>query len=469
MSRRIERLLVVLVGALVLLFGARPARACQYATCQSAGAVTLPSGADLSLPFKAGEHVYLLSGYGPTGGSSLHCRASDSSCANDWYALDLNLPDHSNHGKGQPVLAAADGTVLDAGWGSQGWANYGQRVYIHHDFGDGHVYTTMYAHLDTITVKTGDKVKKGDQIGTLGQSCQGALSCSSFSTPHTHFAVHRDANFGGTGSGGSYGGHAVIPEPLDGYTGLTQGQTLTSKNNGTTTPPQTGCNIIIQPTGTTLEEDGPCGEAVNGPLSDMNGHGGHAFWSTADTPDPNYVQGLFWHLVFAQAGTYQLSAYVPALTNATTGATYKIQYAGAATTKVLIDQSLTQGGWVDLGSFDFDAGGNQWVRLGDNYVNASDNGKSFAIDALRATPVSGSDAGTATDAGVPGDAGADATAPFDAAGLPDSSSDAAPGRGGTTAGSSGGCGCRLGGRAPSAPPALFALLGLGLFVLRRRG
>ncbi len=468
MSRHFERLLVFLVSGLLLLLGTHSARACQYATCQSAGAVSLPSGADLSLPFKAGEHVYVLSGYGPTGGSSLHCRASDSSCANDWYALDLNLPDYPNHGKGQPVLAAADGTVLAAGWGSAGWANYGQRVYIHHDFGDGHVYTTMYAHLDTITVKAGDTVKKGDKIGTLGQSCQGALSCGSFSTPHTHFAVHRDANFGGTGTGGSYGGHAVIPEPIDGYTGLSQGQTLTSKNNGTTTPPPTGCNIVIQPTGTTLEEDGPCGEAVNGPLGDMSGHGGHAFWSTADTPDPNYAQGLFWHLVFAQAGTYQLSAYVPALSNATTGATYKIQYAGGATTKVLIDQSLTHGGWVDLGSFDFDAGGNQWVRLGDNYVNASDNGKRFAIDALRVAPVSASDAGTSTDAGAPADAGADAIPLLDAGGIPDSSSEGGlPSRGGTSAASSG-CGCRLGSSVPAAPGALLVLLGLGVFVLRRR-
>ena len=134
---------------------------------------------------------------------------------------------------------------------------------------------------------------------------------------------------------------------------------------------------------------------------------------------------------------------------------------------MLIDQSLTQGGWVDLGSYDFAAGDKQWVRLGDNYVNASDNGKSFAIDALRVTPVAGADAGTTTDAGVPGD---------DAGVLPDAAPDsggvdadaATPSRGDTSAGSSGGCGCHLGHSAPEPPFALLSLLGLGLLSLRRR-
>jgi len=43
-----------------------------------------------------------------------------------------------------------------------------------------------------------------------------------------------------------------------------------------------------------------------------------------------------------------------------------------------------------------------------------------------------------------------------------------PSRGGTSSGSGGGCGCRVGRSAPSAPPALLLAFGLGLFVLRRR-
>jgi hypothetical protein len=93
------------------------------------------------------------------------------------------LPDRPDSGKGEPVLAIADGTVLDADWGSSGWSNYGQRVYMIHDGGDGHTYTSMVAHLHTIDVSAGQSVRAGDQLGTLGQSCEGELSCPSFSTP----------------------------------------------------------------------------------------------------------------------------------------------------------------------------------------------------------------------------------------------------------------------------------------------
>ena len=121
---------------LLLPWLASPAAACEYDDCHSDGAVSLPGELELHLPFEEGERVQVLSGYGPSAGSSLHCRARDSPCANDCYALDLVLPDHSNSGKGEPVVAVADGTVIDADWGSSGWANYGQRVSLEHEPGD---------------------------------------------------------------------------------------------------------------------------------------------------------------------------------------------------------------------------------------------------------------------------------------------------------------------------------------------
>ncbi|MEZ4219385.1 MAG: peptidoglycan DD-metalloendopeptidase family protein [Polyangiaceae bacterium] len=352
----------------------------------ASGVVSLPPGFDLSFPFKAGENVKLLSGYGPTAGSSLHCRSKDTGCANDFFALDLVLPDHPNSGKGQPVLAAAGGTVIAAGWGSSGWAAYGQRVYIQHDPGDGHKYTTLYAHLDSLNVSQGQKVNKGDVIGTLGQSCNGAKSCSNFSTPHVHFSVHRDSNFGGTGSGGSYAGRATRPEPLDGATGLQQGQTHTSKNGQSTPPPPQTCDLVIPPSETLVEDDTPC-LSPSGTLSETSlGLGGHAYHATQDTPDPDYAKGAFWMLDFAQAGNYDVWAWVPGgLGNLTPEASYKIQFAGTSQ-KVTIDQANAAGGWAHLGSFAFAAGGNQWVRLGDNYLSASSQGKTFAIDALKIAP-----------------------------------------------------------------------------------
>ncbi|MBD3763732.1 MAG: peptidoglycan DD-metalloendopeptidase family protein [Rhodobacterales bacterium] len=63
---------------------------------------------------------------------------------------------------GTPILAAGDGTVIQAGWSS----GYGRMVTIRHDFG----LETRYAHLSQIRVKVGDKVSRGDRIGDMGST-----------------------------------------------------------------------------------------------------------------------------------------------------------------------------------------------------------------------------------------------------------------------------------------------------------
>lgn len=372
------------VVVLLTAFAFDAAAQCQP-TCTSDGAVQKPGGWDISLPFEEGEAVRVLSGYGPTMGSSLHCRSTDPSCANDWHALDLILPDHPNSGKGQPVLAIADGEVLDADWGSAGWANYGRRVYLRHDdVGDGHTYVSMYAHLDSMTVSTGDTVQKGDPIGTLGQSCQGADSCGSFATPHVHFSIHQDSSFGGSGTGGSYGGRAVLPEPIDGYTGLTQGDNLTSKNGEP--EPMSTCDIVIGDTETVLEEDGPCGQVVGEPADAENGSGGHSYTATLQTPSPDYATGLIWQFEFEAAGEYDVRVNVPSgADDMAAEAIYKLAYSGEST-KVSVDQAAMAGTEVRLGRFEFDATSEQWLRLGDNYSDDAQQGKTFVMDSVRLIP-----------------------------------------------------------------------------------
>jgi len=60
----------------------------------------------------------------------------------------------------------------------EGLLSPGNTVVIDHGLG----LFTSYYHLDTISVKKGDEVKKGDIIGTVGTT--------GFSTgPHLHYAV----------------------------------------------------------------------------------------------------------------------------------------------------------------------------------------------------------------------------------------------------------------------------------------
>ena len=78
---------------------------------------------------------------------------------------------------GTPVYATGDGKVVFAEYATNG---YGRHVVIDH----GYDYQTLYAHLSKVEVKRGQKVKRGDVIGLIGNS---GLS----SGPHLHYEVHK--------------------------------------------------------------------------------------------------------------------------------------------------------------------------------------------------------------------------------------------------------------------------------------
>ncbi|MBR5856586.1 MAG: M23 family metallopeptidase [Bacteroidales bacterium] len=65
--------------------------------------------------------------------------------------------------KGEPIYASGNGKVVEVAFNFFG---YGKEVVIDHGFG----YKTRYAHLNTICVKEGDMVERGEQIGDMGNS-----------------------------------------------------------------------------------------------------------------------------------------------------------------------------------------------------------------------------------------------------------------------------------------------------------
>ncbi len=82
--------------------------------------------------------------------------------------------------KNTPVIAAAPGTVIDSKWGPF----YGHQIFILHDIKrESFFVQTHYLHLSKRLLETGDEVKRGQQIGTLGST--GLLA----SYPHLHFEV----------------------------------------------------------------------------------------------------------------------------------------------------------------------------------------------------------------------------------------------------------------------------------------
>lgn len=87
------------------------------------------------------------------------------------YGIDFTAP------TGTEIYATGDGTVEQVESSSRG---YGNTIVINHGYG----YKTRYAHMNGFNVKKGQKVKRGDVIGFVGNT---GLSTA----PHLHYEVLR--------------------------------------------------------------------------------------------------------------------------------------------------------------------------------------------------------------------------------------------------------------------------------------
>ena len=491
---RFMRLVLASCVALLAVLLSSPAAAL---TKPISGAYALPKGVKLPLPFPAGAKIKILSGYGPNMGSGLHKDTNKTGKANDHYALDLIYADKPNAGKGLPIVAPLAGKVVRAGWATVGWANYGLRVILEHNLGDGHKYHSIYCHMNKIVVKEGETVAVGQALGELGGSCQGKLSCSSFGTPHLHWALHRDSSIGGSGTGGSYGGNAVVPELLDGAEDLYQGMVITSTNtgmpkcgdgwcNGNETPATCpkDCPVCeaIPAGGRVVEEsESLCFKQLGTPKywnQESTGHGGKLFWTTAtDDAKPDNVGR--WLFDFKQGGTYLLEVYTKAGFGMAKKAKYQVKH-GSGSDSVTIDQSAVDG-WQKLGTYAFNKGGGQQLELADNTGEPLSLKRKLVFDAVRLTSQGGSSSSSSSTSSSgtsssstsgSGEGGSGQSSSGSMGGGTSSGMGGFDGSGGYAPGGisgdglDGGCSCRT---APARPgwPAVGALL-LGLAALMRR-
>lgn len=80
--------------------------------------------------------------------------------------------------KGTPIYATGDGEVKKV---HTSFGGYGKQVEIDHGYG----YVTKYAHMSKFNVTKGQKVKRGECIGYVGNSGRSTA-------PHVHYEVHKD-------------------------------------------------------------------------------------------------------------------------------------------------------------------------------------------------------------------------------------------------------------------------------------
>jgi murein DD-endopeptidase MepM/ murein hydrolase activator NlpD len=91
-------------------------------------------------------------------------------------AIDIAAP------YGSRIVSAASGTVIFAGWKNNGG---GYQVYVAHGSG----LFTAYNHMSAITVRVGEHVGRGEQVGRVGMT-------GSATGPHCHFEVWRGEVWG---------------------------------------------------------------------------------------------------------------------------------------------------------------------------------------------------------------------------------------------------------------------------------
>jgi len=86
--------------------------------------------------------------------------------------LDFSAP------QGTPIYATANGTVETAGNTGNG---YGNHVVINNGYG----YSTLFGHMFRVKVRPGQRVKRGEIIGWVGNTGKST-------GPHCHYEVHRN-------------------------------------------------------------------------------------------------------------------------------------------------------------------------------------------------------------------------------------------------------------------------------------
>lgn len=87
------------------------------------------------------------------------------------YGMDFTAP------RGTEIYATGDGVIKKA----EADRGFGNHVVIQHGFG----YESLYGHMSKIHVKPGQKVKRGQVIGLVGNS-------GSSTAPHVHYEVHKN-------------------------------------------------------------------------------------------------------------------------------------------------------------------------------------------------------------------------------------------------------------------------------------
>ncbi len=257
------------------------------------------------------------------------------------YALDLNYAEGTDGGDndfGIPVRASTDGTVSFAGYTK----GYGRNVRINYEYG-GKIYTTLVSHLATISVSVGEKVKRGQELGTCG-------STGRSSAPHIHWELRMNDI-------------CVPPEPIfendsSVIQTLRDGWSYESDN-------------FYEPDHIIVVDE----PDIPGTWLEYKGYN-HSFrWCGISSQKTVEAK---WKPKLPRSGFYRLQVHIPR-DHATATATYQI-HTKTGVQEVKINQNKFTWEWATLGDFELDMHDDVYVSL-DN--SSSQRKGAVTFDAVR--------------------------------------------------------------------------------------
>jgi murein DD-endopeptidase MepM/ murein hydrolase activator NlpD len=259
----------------------------------------------------------------------------------------------------EPVLAAADGTVVFAGNSDDG-CGVAKVVIIDH----GNGYRTLYWHLTQPTVEVGP-VERGQQIGTAGSS-----GCAT--GPHLHFQVQ-------------YLGHDTDPagwcgpRNADPWAAHPAGQISTWLWQDVPSPCALPENAIV------VDTTDPGFRRLGVGWTELaQGIGGTALNVMSSPPTGSRLTVGVWRPALPRAGRYRVLAWVPYVANGLKDAgraRYVVGHADGSgdTQQISISQADTANWWADLGVHLFDPQRAPFVGLA---ANDSESGNNVWYDAI---------------------------------------------------------------------------------------
>jgi murein DD-endopeptidase MepM/ murein hydrolase activator NlpD len=293
----------------------------------------------------------------------------------------------------EPVLSAAAGTVIRAGWYNPLDHNNSYGLWVAIDHGNG--IATAYGHLSAITVAVGDQVGVQWQIGTSGTT-------GSSTGPHLHMATYYLPNWQATdpfGWSGNYTDPNVVP---DNY--------LWVNDPATTYPvPTLSSNGSAVYPGATMVDDSSSGWSSTGSwTSDSNttdiGGSLHWAWTTTGSAtatatwqptlhaDGYYEVGVFVNDNHASSSwvSYTIYSNDPNHDGTTISHTVSVDESHIGTFQGPFNQENTGPQWIGLGTYNFKSSMSGRVVLnnatGESSQQISADGVEFVPVSVQATP-----------------------------------------------------------------------------------